>query len=200
MTRVADDDDMDDNATLIRSSASSTSSTSSASPSFPSRARTASLLPALRPLTSRCAFGCAAIGRNNLIASFSNLSTAYNLVNVQLVHVMLEDEYCSSNGSGDEECASLTVAIGTACLVGAILGQLTFGYVGDCLGRGPALRLTMVLSVLGALVSAFAVPIGEDPKVRRGAVWRRGYTGLGFVGVWPMACTVCSVQCYSVHR
>jgi PHS family inorganic phosphate transporter-like MFS transporter len=113
---------------------------------------------------------------------------------------MLEDEYCSSNGSGDEECASLTVAIGTACLVGAILGQLTFGYVGDCLGRGPALRLTMVLSVLGALVSAFAVPIGEDPKVRRGAVWRRGYTGLGFVGVWPMACTVCSVQCYSVHR
>ena len=175
MTRVADDDDMDDNATLIRSSASSTSSTSSASPSFPSRARTASLPPALRPLTSCCAKDVrarahAAIGRNNLIASFSNLSTAYNLVNVQLVHVMLEDEYCSSNGSGDEECASLTVAIGTACLVGAILGQLTFGYVGDCLGRGPALRLTMVLSVLGALVSAFAVPIGEDPKVRRGAV------------------------------
>ena len=173
MATVADDDDMDDNATLIRSSSASSStssSSSSASPSFPSRARTASYPPALRPLTSCCALGCAAIGRNNLIASFSNLSTAYNLVNVQLVHVMLEDEYCSSNGSGDEECASLTVAIGTASLVGAILGQLTFGYVGDCLGRGPALRLTMVLSVLGALLSAFAVPVGEDPKVRSGAV------------------------------
>ena len=31
----------------------------------------------------------------------------------------------------------------TASLVGAVLGQLTFGFVGDCIGRTSALRLTM---------------------------------------------------------
>merc|ERR1719305_836657 len=97
--------------------------------------------------------------RNTWIAAFSNLSTAYNLVNINLAHVVMQNQYC-----GGDHCKGQVTAAGTACLVGAIVGQLTFGYVGDCIGRGPALQLTMILSILGALVSAFAVPITNDPK------------------------------------
>lgn len=88
----------------------------------------------------------------------SNLSTAYNLVNINLAHVIIENQYC---GGGGNSCEAEVDLASTSVLVGAILGQLTFGYVGDCLGRAKALQLTMALSILGALASAFAVPIGH---------------------------------------
>ena len=40
-------------------------------------------------------------------------------------------------------------------------GQLTFGYVGDCLGRSKAMALTMALTVGGALLSCINVPFGD---------------------------------------
>merc|ERR1719262_1838208 len=119
--------------------------------------------------------------RNTCIAAFSNLSTAYNLVNINLAHVVMQNQYC-----GGDHCKGQVTAAGTACLVGAIVGQLTFGYVGDCLGRGRALQLTMILSILGALVSAFAVPINDDPKsVFIFLCVTRLVLGIGVGGVYP---------------
>jgi len=89
----------------------------------------------------------------------SNLSTAYNLVNINIAHVIIENQYC---GGGGKSCATEVDLASTSVLVGAILGQLTMGYIGDCLGRARALQLTMALSILGALVSAFAVPLTES--------------------------------------
>ena len=54
--------------------------------------------------------------RNTVISACSNLSTAYNLVNVNLAHVIMENEYC-----GGDNCKSQVTAAGTACLVGSIL-------------------------------------------------------------------------------
>ncbi len=42
-----------------------------------------------------------------------------------------------------------------------IIGQLYFGYIGDCLGRGPAMQLTMAMSIAGALLSGLVLP-GEE--------------------------------------
>ena len=86
--------------------------------------------------------------KNTIISAVSNLSTAYNLTVINVVHVFVENQYC-----GGDQCGNEVDAASTSCLVGAILGQLTFGYVGDLLGRGPALRLCMALSIFGALVS-----------------------------------------------
>ena len=72
--------------------------------------------------------------RNLVISAVSNLSTAYNLVVINIAHVMIEYPYC-----GGDNCASEVTQASTSCLVGAIVGQLTFGYVGDCLGRPRAL-------------------------------------------------------------
>lgn len=136
---------------------------------------------------------------NNVLAMISNLSTSYNLVNIQVVHRMLENEYChhtendtaTTSTTYVQACDDYVTAVSTACLVGAILGQLTFGYVGDCIGRGVALRLTMLLSFLGSLISAFSVPLGRDPSsIFVFVALARLVLGIGVGGVYPLAATI----------
>lgn len=134
--------------------------------------------------------------RNTLIAAFSNLSTAYNLVNINLAHVLMENQYC-----GGDHCKEAVTTASTACLAGAILGQLTFGYVGDCLGRGRALFLTMILSILGALASAFAVPVTSDPSsVFTFISITRLILGVGVGGVYPLAATIAAESSSDASR
>jgi MFS family permease len=119
--------------------------------------------------------------------AISNLSTAYNLVVINIAHVIIAYQYCG----GADGCTAQVETAATASLVGAILGQLTFGYVGDCIGRGPALQITMGLSILGALVSAFAVPFGDDqPSVLDFLAMSRFVLGLGVGGVYPLSATI----------
>ena len=101
--------------------------------------------------------------RNTIIAMISNFSTAYNLLTINVAHVIIANQYCSDTES--DECVTAIDFASTSCLVGAIVGQLTFGYVGDCVGRSTALRLTMALSILGALLSAFSVPLGAQSSI-----------------------------------
>jgi len=100
--------------------------------------------------------------------------------------VIVESQYC-----GGDKCKSSVTMASTACLVGAILGQLSFGYIGDCLGRSKALQLTMAMSILGALASAFAVPITDDPKtVFTFLSITRFFLGMGVGGVYPLSATI----------
>ncbi|CAK0823812.1 unnamed protein product [Prorocentrum cordatum] len=134
--------------------------------------------------------------RNTLISACSNLSTAYNLVNINLAHVIMENEYC-----GGDNCKSQVTAAGTACLVGSILGQLAFGYIGDCIGRSRALSLTMALSILGALVSAFAVPVGDaESSVFTFLSLSRLVLGVGVGGVYPLAATIAAESSDAANR
>lgn len=126
--------------------------------------------------------------KNTIIAAVSNLSTAYNLTVINVVHVMVENQYC-----GGDKCASQVDLASTSVLVGAILGQLTFGYVGDLLGRGIALQLTMALSILGAAASAFAVPLTDDKStIFTFLAITRFVLGVGVGGVYPLSATIAS--------
>lgn len=135
--------------------------------------------------------------RATIVAAVSNLSTAYNLVNVNLTNEIMENQFC-----GGDHCNASVAATSTACLAGAIFGQLTFGYVGDWLGRGPALYLTMVMSIAGALVSAFAVPLNpRDPTtVFIFLSIARFILGVGVGGVYPLAATVAAEGSSSANR
>ena len=129
------------------------------------------------------------LSKNTIIACVSNLSTAYNLIVINIVHVLVQNQYC-----GGDKCKDEVSVASTACLVGAIAGQLTFGYVGDCIGRSAALQLTMAFSILGALVSAFAVPLSpEHPEtVFTFLAITRFILGLGVGGVYPLSATIAS--------
>jgi MFS transporter, PHS family, inorganic phosphate transporter len=128
--------------------------------------------------------------RNVIIAAVSNLSTAYNLSVISIVQVIIENQYCG----GPKGCKDDADLAATACLVGAIFGQLTFGYVGDCLGRSRALQLTMAISIFGALISAFAVPLdSSSPKtVFHFLAITRFVLGVGVGGVYPLSATIAS--------
>jgi len=126
--------------------------------------------------------------KNTIISAISNLSTAFNLANISVAHVMIENQYC-----GGDKCGAEVDAASTAVLVGAIMGQLTFGYIGDCLGRPRALQLTMAMSILGALISAFAVPITDDKSsIFTFLIITRGILGVGVGGVYPLSATIAS--------
>ena len=129
------------------------------------------------------------VSRNTTLASISNLSTAYNLIIINLAHVIIQNQYC-----GGDKCHDKVVIASTSCLVGAICGQLTFGYVGDCLGRSRALQLTMALSILGALLSACAVPTSaDDPStIFYFIAVVRFFLGLTVGGVYPLSATIAS--------
>ena len=124
---------------------------------------------------------------NTIISAVSNLSTAYNLVVINIVHVVVQNQYC-----GGDHCKHQVSLASTSCLAGAIFGQLAFGYIGDCLGRARALQLTMVLSLLGALSSAFAVPLdaSQPSSIFYFLAITRFFLGVGVGGVYPLSATI----------
>ena len=132
------------------------------------------------------------MNRNTIIAMVSNFSTAYNLIVINVAHVIIAQQFCADTDSS--VCVNGVDFATTACLVGAIVGQLTFGYVGDCLGRSAALRLTMALSIFGALISAVAVPLpGANPEsILYFLGTARFVLGVGVGGVYPLSATVAS--------
>ena len=129
------------------------------------------------------------LNKNTIIAAVSNLSTAYNLFVISIASVILENQYCG----GPKGCPIEADTATTSCLLGAIFGQLSFGYIGDCVGRARAMQMTMAMSILGALVSAFAVPITSDPKsVFYFLAITRFILGVGVGGVYPLSATMAS--------
>ena len=132
----------------------------------------------------------ARLPRSVIIAAVSMLSTSYNLSVISIVQVIIENQYCG----GPSGCKDDVDLAATACLVGAIFGQLTFGYIGDCLGRSRALQLTMAISIFGALISAFAVPLdSSSPKtVFHFLAITRFVLGVGVGGVYPLSATIAS--------
>jgi len=154
--------------------------------------------------------------KNKIVAAISNLSTAYNLTIVASVNAVLKNQYCvltkhyqGVNPDGedvytmkfDDECKAAGDFAKVACIIGAIVGQIFMGYVGDCIGRSNALRLTMALSIGGALLSAFAFPTASDPLM---VLYTFGIArlilGVGVGGVYPLAATVAAESSESKSR
>ena len=68
------------------------------------------------------------------------------------------------------------------------MGQLVMGYAGDVLGRNKAMKLTLSLVVIGALLSALA-PFGSSVAIYCVIIATRFILGVGVGGVYPLAAT-----------
>jgi PHS family inorganic phosphate transporter-like MFS transporter len=115
-----------------------------------------------------------------IVAAVSNLSTAYNLANMSLALVLL-----SANGL--TPTPGETGGLSSVVFAGAICGQLTMGYIGDLVGRARALQLTMLLSIMGAGLSA--IPTGSHDDIFLQIILFRFVMGVGAGGVYPLAAT-----------
>jgi MFS family permease len=111
--------------------------------------------------------------------------------------------FCASAVVVDSRPAftSVAAAITTAALVGAIFGQLAFGFFADRLGRRAIFIATISLVIIGALGSATCsapnVAPGADPYAANASVfWQlvfwRSVLGFGVGGEYPLSATVTS--------
>ena len=144
-------------------------------------------------LTATARIACAAAGsapanihprRKMTTPNFlSNVGAAYNLAVVGLVVAALESGFAP--GAVDPWHKAM---VGSAGMVGAASGQLLMGFLGDVVGRVPALVLTTLVVVIGALMSA-ALPHGSPSQVFETLAVCRLVTGFGVGGVYPLTAT-----------
>lgn len=139
---------------------------------------------------------CGMVSKNVLISAVSNLSTAYNIMIINITHVLIEEQYC-----GGSYCAGYVDIASTMGLVGCSIGQLSFGIIGDKLGRSKALQLTMALTIFGAILQSFAVPITDDPaSIFTWIAISRVIMGVGVGGVYPLSATIAVESAGSGNR
>ena len=98
-----------------------------------------------------------------------------------------------------------------ACFAGAILGQLTFGYIGDVIGRSKGLYLTQILSIIGAIgryafptdsaihSSAASFQWGPITPFMMVAFWRF-ILGVGVGGGYPLTAVLATESSHSQSK
>lgn len=109
-----------------------------------------------------------------------NLHGQYNFQSIAIALVVMQKDHPATN---------LQSAM-MLCIVfmGAVFGQLLFGYVGDLLGRNKAMFLTNFCCVLGAVGSAIFTGGSDDALYASIGAWRF-LLGMGVGGVYPLSAT-----------
>lgn len=114
---------------------------------------------------------------------FAAMPSQYNLAVINYATMMIRESYPASS-------PQLTSMVASCSLVGAIMGQLTFGYIGDAIGRKRGMIFTLLLTIGGALASAL-LPWGVQSIYYILAACRF-ILGLGVGGVYPLSATTAS--------
>ncbi|MHB8351202.1 MAG: MFS transporter [Thermoplasmata archaeon] len=124
--------------------------------------------------------------RTVLVAGMGFFTDAYDLFVISLVIPILAGLY-----AGGKFSATTTGLLGASALLGAAVGQLLFGFLGDRLGRRRMYVITLVIMAGGALGSALSVPVGMFSTVEVLIAWRF-VLGVGIGGDYPLSATIMS--------
>jgi MFS family permease len=81
-----------------------------------------------------------------IIPASGNISASYNICNIGYVVQLIRLQHPVPRWAAP--------AFSASCLIGAMVGQVALGWLGDRIGRRQALTVTLVLIVVGALGSA----------------------------------------------
>eukprot|EP00941_MAST-03F_sp_MAST-3F-sp1_P003433 g3433.t1 len=112
------------------------------------------------------------------ISCLSTLSASFNLLVINLVIVFLETKY--------ETSSAVETSVAVASLVGCIIGQLLFGWLGDRLGLDQAMSLATFTTLISTCGSAQAALLFPLPVFQELSLWRF-LVGIGVGGVYPLA-------------
>ncbi|KAM7466575.1 hypothetical protein LguiB_014137 [Lonicera macranthoides] len=128
-----------------------------------------------------------------IIAGMGFFTDAYDLFSISLVTKLLGRIYYYKEGSAKPGTLPPVVAssVTAVALVGTLVGQLFFGWLGDKLGRKKVYGITLILMVLCSLASRFS--FGSTPKgVMASLCFFRFWLGFGIGGDYPLSATIMS--------
>eukprot|EP00605_Chrysophyceae_sp_TOSAG23-4_P002797 GSChrysophyteH1.ASY1.ANO1.3081.1 assembled CDS len=121
----------------------------------------------------------------------ANFAVQYGLGSAAVAMAIMSTSYCTTT---EELCMRgkqqswVTGTLNGITLLGAMIGQLSMGTVGDILGRSNALLFTMALATLGNALSAI-IPHGDADMVYIVIIIFRFFAGIGLGGVFPLSAT-----------
>ncbi|OQS04461.1 inorganic phosphate transporter [Thraustotheca clavata] len=128
-----------------------------------------------------------------LVRGLGFFNDAYDLFVMNVVNVVLEEQY-----GKDVYTPEVKGAVSAAALVGAIIGQIAFGYLADVLGRRVCMIVTCAILILGGVICALAS--GGSPSA---TLWilvvARGFLGVGIGGEYPLAAAASAEDASSVE-
>jgi len=124
--------------------------------------------------------------RTIVVAGMGFFSDAYDLFVISLVLPILV-ALAPGEAIGKTELAFL----GSSALMGAAVGQVFFGWLGDRLGRRKVYGLTLTVMAIAAVGSALSVPIAGLSTVTVLILWRF-VLGVGVGGDYPLSATIMS--------
>ncbi|XP_047309458.1 probable inorganic phosphate transporter 1-3 [Impatiens glandulifera] len=128
-----------------------------------------------------------------VIAGMGFFTDAYDLFSISLVTKLMGRIYYYVPGSpkpGTLPPAVSSSVTGVA-LVGTLVGQLFFGWLGDKLGRKKVYGITLILMVVCSLASGLS--FGSSPKgVMTTLCFFRFWLGFGIGGDYPLSATIMS--------
>lgn len=128
---------------------------------------------------------------STIMTSVSNFSVQFNIQALSVALVIMSSSVCTTDKDdckkGEQDGWVLSTAEAMV-FVGAITGQLSMGYLGDALGRSPALKITLSCVGIGALGSGL-LSLGDATSIYAVIILFRFILGIGVGGVYPLSAT-----------
>ncbi|KAL3506124.1 hypothetical protein ACH5RR_031506 [Cinchona calisaya] len=128
-----------------------------------------------------------------IVAGMGFFTDAYDLFSISLCTKLLGRIYYfnENNAKPGTLPPSASAAVTGVALVGTLLGQLFFGWLGDKMGRKKVYGITLVLMVVCSLASGLS--FGQDRKgVIATLCFFRFWLGFGIGGDYPLSATIMS--------
>ncbi len=124
--------------------------------------------------------------RTIVVSGMGFFTDAYDLFVISLVLPILV-ALAPGGAIGKTELAFL----GSAALMGAAVGQVLFGWLGDRFGRRKVYGVTLAVMAIAAVGSALSVPVAGLSTVTVLILWRFAL-GVGVGGDYPLSATIMS--------
>jgi MFS transporter, PHS family, inorganic phosphate transporter len=126
--------------------------------------------------------------------AFANFTCQYNFQSIAVCLMIMSASVCTDtddNCRGGQQAAWVSGSSQAIIFIGAVIGQLSMGFLGDYLTRSNALSVTLALAGFGAFLSAVA-PAGNPNTIYSVIIFFRFFVGVGLGGIYPLSATKAS--------
>ncbi|GAB9472085.1 hypothetical protein Gpo141_00009277 [Globisporangium polare] len=127
-----------------------------------------------------------------LVRGLGFFNDAYDLFVMNVVNVVLTEQY-----GKHVYTPNMKSSVSAAALIGAVIGQLLFGYLGDVFGRKVNMIITCCLLIFGGILCTCAYG-GSGHNTLWFLIIARGLLGVGIGGEYPLAASSTAEDASSV--